>query len=142
MDFDLTVESTRSEMLLTRVKVGMRRHAEAATPWEDYSDLTVVARTAEGTVAGAAFGEAGRGWLHLSVVWVDEAHRGFGVGRKLVAAVEAEGHRQGCANAYLDSFSYQAPGFYEKLGYEIFGVLEDYPLGHQRFYMRKTLGPS
>jgi hypothetical protein len=56
--------------------------------------------------------------------------------------MEAEAIRRGCHGAFLDTFSYQARPFYEKLGYEVFGTLEDYPPGHQRFYMRKRLGES
>ena len=48
-------------------------------------------------------------------------------------AMEAEAIRRGCRGAYLDTFSYQARPFYERLGYEVFGTLDDYPAGHQRF---------
>jgi hypothetical protein len=51
-----------------------------------------------------------------------------------------EAIRRGCRGAYLDTFSYQARPFYEKLGYAVFGTLDDYPPGHQRFFMRKRLG--
>jgi ribosomal protein S18 acetylase RimI-like enzyme len=117
----------------------MRRHAEAHVPWEEYSDLALIARGDDGTVIAAALGETGRGWLHISVVWVDERSRGRRLGTQLVNAVEAEAVRRGCHRAYLDTFSYQARPFYEKVGYEVFGTLEDYPPGHQRFYMRKRL---
>ena len=50
--------------------------------------------------------------------------------------MQTEALRRGCRAAYLDTFSYQARPFYEKLGYEVFGTLDDYPLGHQRFFMR------
>ncbi|MCC6696513.1 MAG: GNAT family N-acetyltransferase [Candidatus Hydrogenedentes bacterium] len=133
------IEAVRPDSLLERVKTEMRRHTESHVHWEQYAELTVVARNAAGEVAGALFGETGRGWLHLSVVWVDEASRGKGLGRELVAVAEAEGRRRNCSGVYLDTFSYQGPGFYEKLGYEVFGVLEDYPPGHKRFYMRKAL---
>ena len=56
--------------------------------------------------------------------------------------MEAEAIRRGCKGAYLDTFSYQARPFYEKLGYEVFGTLDDYPTGHQRFYMRKRLSEA
>jgi hypothetical protein len=52
---------------------------------------------------------------------------------------EVEARRRGCHSAYLDTFDYQARPFYEKLGYVVFGTLEDYPKGHQRFYMMKKL---
>lgn len=135
----IVTETSRTPDLLDAVRAGMRRYTESCVPWEDYTDLTIVARTDSGGLAGAALGEAGRGWLHVSVVWVDESHRKLGVGSTLVRAIEAEALRLGCHSAYLDTFSYQARPFYEKLGYAVFGVLDDYPPGHQRYYMRKRL---
>jgi hypothetical protein len=61
---------------------------------------------------------------------------------KLVRAMEAEAVGRGCHSAFLDTFSYQARPFYEKLGYEVFGALDDYPRGLQRFYMRKRLSEA
>ena len=46
---------------------------------------------------------------------------------------------QGCNTIYLDTFDFQAPGFYEKLGFKVFGTLQDYPTGHQRFYLVKQI---
>ena len=132
-------ETSLSSDVLDTVRAGMRRHTESCVPWEEYEDLAIVARADDRTVAGAAIGETGRGWLHISVVWVDEQFRRQAVGRSLVEQMEVEAMRRGCRNAYLDTFSYQAPAFYEKLGYQVFGKLDDYPPGYQRFYMRKQL---
>ncbi len=135
----IDISTSRSPDLIDAVKQGMRQHTESCVPWEEYQELTVVARADDGQVIGAALGETGRTWLHLSVVWVDEANRGRGVGKRLVEAMELEARRRGCCKVYLDTFSYQAQPFYEKLGYVVFGILEDYPPGHQRVYMRKRL---
>lgn len=82
---------------------------------------------------------AGRGWLRIGTLWVDARLRGQGYGRQLMAAAEAEGRQRGCHSAYLDTFSFQAPAFYERCGYEVFGTLEAFPGGHTRFFMRKSL---
>ena len=136
----ISLEETRDPSILDLVKAGMRRHTQSCVEWEEYRELTVVARNERGEVVGAAFAETGRTWLHLLVVWVDEQQRRRGLGRNLVEAAEAEARSRGCHNAYLDTFSYQAQPFYEKLGYVVFGALDDYPPGHQRGYMRKSLG--
>jgi ribosomal protein S18 acetylase RimI-like enzyme len=135
-------ETKPLEDTLAAVRAGMRRYTESQVPWDEYTDLALVARDDDGTVIAAALGETGRGWLHVSVVWVDERARRQQLGTKLVNAMEAEAMRRGCRAAYLDTFSYQARPFYEKLGYEVFGTLEDYPIGHQRFYMRKRLSKA
>jgi len=73
------------------------------------------------------------------LVWVAEALRRTGYGRQLIAAMEHAAKERGCTSAHLDTFSYQARPFYESLGYKVFGTLDDYPPGHQRFFMKKTL---
>lgn len=60
-------------------------------------------------------------------------------GRRLLALIEQEGRQRGAKNAYLDTFSFQAPGFYAKLGYRVFGTLTEFPSGHQRCFLTKAL---
>ena len=81
-------------------------------------------------------------WKVLSVetVWVREEYRGMGIARKLLFEVEKEAVRRGCSMAQLDTFDFQARGFYEKCGYQVFGILPDMPKGHTRYYMYKLLG--
>ena len=135
----ITVEQTREETDLDAIRKGMRRYTEQHVPWETYEELTIALRDHEGKFLGGALGEAGRGWLKVSVLWVHENVRGQGYGRQLMRALESEAVKRGCREAYLDTFSYQAKPFYERLGYTVFGTLEDYPLGHCRYYMRKRL---
>jgi hypothetical protein len=52
---------------------------------------------------------------------------------------EAEARQRGAQHAYLDTFSFQAPGFYKKHGYQVFGELQDFPPGHQRYFLTKQL---
>jgi ribosomal protein S18 acetylase RimI-like enzyme len=130
---------TRTDELLNAVRAGMRRYTESQVEWAEYTDLTVTAIDDAGKLLGALLGETGRGWLHISVAWVDEAYRRQNIGSQLVRMAEEEARQRGCHGAYLDTFSYQARPFYERLGYSVFGVLDDYPRGHQRYYMRKRL---
>ena len=80
------------------------------------------------------------GWLFVEYLWVSEELRSKGVGRELMGRAEALAIERGCHSAWLDTFSFQARGFYEKLGYEEFGRL-DYPPSHHRHFMRKALIP-
>ena len=52
---------------------------------------------------------------------------------------EEVARERGCAGIWLDTFSFQARGFYEKLGYTVFGRIDDYPPGQSRFWLRKHL---
>jgi GNAT superfamily N-acetyltransferase len=76
-------------------------------------------------------------WLFVDSLWIDDVWRGQGAGRALLAQAERHAKAQGCHSAWLDTF--QASGFYQRLGYTIFGALEDYPPGQQRHFLRKRL---
>jgi GNAT superfamily N-acetyltransferase len=104
-------------------------------PWRP---LAVFARDGEGIIAGLA-GETYSGWLFIRYLWVSDALRGQGIGRKLMGDGEARALERGCHSAWVDTFSFQAPGFYPRLGYEVFGEL-DYPPGHKRIFLQKRLG--
>lgn len=78
-------------------------------------------------------------WLEVGVIWVDGQLRGRGLGRALLKRAEDEARQRGCIAARLSTWDFQAPGFYEKLGYRLSGKLEDDPPGHTVFYFRKDL---
>jgi GNAT superfamily N-acetyltransferase len=88
---------------------------------------------------GGLYGSTGFSYLYVNLLFIPESMRRGGVGRKLMMEAEAEAIRRGCIAAWLDTFSFQARGFYEKLGYSVFGTLDDYPPGHSRFYLTKRL---
>jgi GNAT superfamily N-acetyltransferase len=104
---------------------------------QQWKPLAVFARERETIVAGLA-GETYSGWLFIRYLWVSDALRGKGIGRELVAAAEGRAVERGCHSAWVDTFSFQAPGFYRKLGYEPFGEL-DYPPDFRRIFFRKRL---
>ncbi len=95
-----------------------------------------------GAVVGGLWGETSRAWLFVELVFVPEALRGRDTGTALLAAAEAEARRRGCIGAWLDTFSFQARGFYEKQGYAVVGRIEDYPPGHDRFFLAKRFAPD
>jgi GNAT superfamily N-acetyltransferase len=121
------------------VQNGLRQHNDQHVPADGDSSFAVFLRGPDGAVIGGVLARAGRGWLRIGALWVDASLRGRGYGRQLMAAAEAEGRQRGCHGAYLDTFSFQAPIFYEQCGYEVFGILEAFPDEHTRFFMRKSL---
>ena len=72
-------------------------------------------------------------------MYVREDLRGQGYGEKLLLRAEEEARSRGVKNVFLDTFSFQAPDFYQKLGYRVFGELVDFPPGHTRHYLTKRL---
>lgn len=92
-----------------------------------------------GVLVGGLIGATVWQWLAVRLLWVDPAHRGAGHGRRLLAAAEAEARERGCQHARLNTFSFQAAGFYERCGYRQVLALEDFPHGHQRLFYVKSL---
>jgi GNAT superfamily N-acetyltransferase len=78
-------------------------------------------------------------WLEISILWVDEAQRGHGLGRRLMEQCEREASQRGCRYARLATSDYQAPEFYPKLGYIRYGALADCPPGETVSYFWKPL---
>jgi GNAT superfamily N-acetyltransferase len=78
-------------------------------------------------------------WAFVELLFVPEAMRGSGLGQSLLAEAEALARTRGCIGIYLDTFSFQARGFYEKQGYGLFGTLDNYPDDEKRFFLSKRL---
>lgn len=79
--------------------------------------------------------------IHVDILWVDERFRRQGLGSRLLREIEVIARREHCTLIHLDTFDFQAKGFYLRHGFELFGVLEDCPPGHCRYYLKKTLAP-
>jgi GNAT superfamily N-acetyltransferase len=90
-------------------------------------------------VLGGVIGATYLGWFYINLMWIKEEFRGRGYGHQLLTLAEDEARKRGAENAYLDTFTFQAPDFYKQHGYEIFGELSDFPTGHQRYFMEKKL---
>ncbi len=104
-----------------------------------YTPLFLFLRDSQRKVVGGLDGFMGLGWLNIGTLWIAEELRGYGYGKALVLTAEQEAVRHGCLNAYVFTYSFQAPGFYQHLGYEVFGELEDFPPGYHRYFLKKRL---
>lgn len=122
-----------------RISAGLREFNRSQIPDRHYAPLVFTLSKADGEFAGGLVGHAAYGWLFVDLLWVADSARGKGQGRRLMLAAEEEARKLGCRNAWLDTFSFQARGFYERLGYTVFGELEDFPAGHKRYFLRKPL---
>ena len=81
-------------------------------------------------------------WMYVDLLVVPEGHRNNDIGSDLMRRVEAAAVTRGCVGIWLDTHSFQARGFYKRLGFGVFGILDDYPIGAQRIFMRKLLRNS
>jgi GNAT superfamily N-acetyltransferase len=117
---------------------GLRDYNVATAGKFDHRPLTVTVRE-RGKIVGGLAGETFWGWMFVSLLWVSDAHRGHGYGSALMDTAEKEARSRGVHNVYLDTFSFQAPGFYQKLGYREFARLDEFPAGQRRIWMTKAL---
>jgi GNAT superfamily N-acetyltransferase len=90
-------------------------------------------------IIGGLWGTSAAGWLHIELLYVPEEFRTRGFGSWLMKQAEEVAAKRGCVGVRLDTFSFQAPGFYEKLGYQRFGKLIVHPEGHAQIYYFKNL---
>lgn len=111
----------------------------ARTGAEDGRWLAIFVRDEAGELAAGLHGWTWGGVLFVRTLWVRESLRGTGFGTRLMRAAEAEGMRRGCHKAMVDTHSYQAPGFYAKLGYEVIAEIEGYPGESTRVCLKKRL---
>ena len=113
-----------------------------ATGYDDGRLIGGRLRGESGEVIAAFNGHTWGGCCVVAHLWVHESQRGLGLGRALLQAAEAEGIRRGCQQIVVATHSFQAPAFYERLGYEKQAVIRDQPKGHANFVYVKCLSGS
>src|SRR5215831_3267740 len=118
---------------------GVDNHNIAATRLPDYYPVNFVLRGERGDVLGGLLGQLWGGWLQVTYLWVAEAARGAGHATRLMEEAETYARSRGAVGATLETYSFQARPFYERLGYEVFGALDGCPPGHVKFFLRKAL---
>ena len=101
--------------------------------------LAVLVRDDDQRVVGGLWAWTAYGWLSIELLFLPADLRGRDLGTQVMRRAEEEARRRGCREAWLDTFGFQARGFYERLGYETFGQLDGYPQGYARYFMRKAL---
>jgi len=124
---------------LDTVDAGLHRHNLERGSVDEVRRMAVFARDAFGAVRGGAVGRYWGRYCELQQLWVDEPLRRAGIGARLLDEFEARGAGLGCSVFALETFSFQAPGFYEKRGYEVVLRQDGFPHGHVKFSMRKTV---
>jgi GNAT superfamily N-acetyltransferase len=111
----------------------------ARTGVSDWHPVGFFLKSPRGEWLGGLTGHIWGGWLHVNFLWVSEALRGQRHGTRLMDAAEAMARERGAIGATLETFTSQAPGFYAKRGYSVFGRIDDYPPGHAKLFLSKRL---
>ena len=137
LEFTFTVEDDPTQQELDDLYLGLKEYNYPYLGRVKHEKLAVFLRDSEGEMVGGVFGATSLGWLEVYQLWVRKELRGRGHGRTLMDIVEEAAVARGCSQAILDTFSFQAPEFYQKLGYEVIASL-DYS-EHKRYFLKKHL---
>ncbi|MFD9909302.1 GNAT family N-acetyltransferase [Streptomyces sp. NPDC059063] len=140
------VDKERLRLLRTRLRAANTAASPVLRALRDTSaerevPLGVWALGDDGALAGGLAGHTWAGWLHVNLLWVAEGARGAGLGGRLLGEAERVAREErGCRNSRLETWDFQAPGFYRKRGYEVVCVIPDYPEGATEYTLTKRLG--
>ncbi len=104
-----------------------------------FATIGLMLKDAAGQTDGGLTARISFSWMFVELLFVPERLRGQGMGRQLMEKAEDVAREHGCIGIWLDTFTFQAPGFYQKLGYTVFGEIENYPPGSSRFFLHKHL---
>lgn len=125
--------------LIDQLRAGLTQHAEAVGYPFNKQHLSISARDDDGGLMGGLSGDSLFGWLFVNLLWVDESARGHGLGTQLLQTAEQVARERGCRGVYLNTIGFQAKDFYERLGYVVYGELEDDDPALIRFFMKRTI---
>ena len=101
--------------------------------------IEIIARNELNEIIGGLYGRSLWGTLEIKTFVVKTENRNEGIGRKLIQEAEKEAKNRNCRFISLDTFSFQAPEFYEKLGFIKIGTETDFPKGFEKYYYRKEI---
>jgi GNAT superfamily N-acetyltransferase len=110
-----------------------------ATGIQDGKWLAIFGKNEHGRIVAGICGNTWGGVCEIRQLWVEESRRRQGLGTRLLDAAEQEARRRGCRQIVLTTFTFQAPAFYAKRGFEILCAVDDCPRGHQNLLLRKYL---
>ena len=137
MKFEITSEIKNQDQ--EAIYKGLLKYNLQRIEDKSAKDLGVYARETEGNIVAGLIGTTHGNWLLVKYLWVSESLRGKNMGSEILKQAESTARERGCRFAFLDTFSFQAPLFYQKHGYQEVFALEEYPLTGKRYYFTKNL---
>lgn len=139
MPIRLSSEPNASDADAQAVENGINQFNMHTTGYTDYHPVRVFLRDENGALRGGITAGVWGGWLDIYFLWIDEPLRKHGYGAQLLAAAEAEARELGCRSVHVSTYSFQARPFYERHGYQVVAMVEDFPIGHTHYHLRKQL---
>lgn len=138
-EYRLQVEDSPDEADIRFLRQALVRYNLAHSTIGDTQELAVFVRDRDNRIAGGVAGHTWGQCLEIQYLWVQAGLRGHNYGRRLLLEIERQAAARGCRQAILDTYSFQAPDFYRRLGYEVWGEIDGFPNGYRKFFLRKRL---
>jgi GNAT superfamily N-acetyltransferase len=139
-EFVITTEPTPE--LVQYLEDRIYEFNSSATGITDGEWLAIFVKDGQGRIVAGICGNTWGSCFEIRQFWVQEARRKQGLGTRLLGAAENEARRRGCRQVLLMTFTFQAPAFYAKHGFEVVAVVDDHPRGHKNLLLRKRLAES
>lgn len=139
---ELTLKLRPTQTEINQVIRGLVAHNKAShlAPVEYMPVGIFTTDQSTGKITGGLTGHAGYDWFFIQYLHLPAALRGQGIGTQLVRRLETWANDRGLIGLWVDTFEFQAKGFYEKQGFSVFGTLEDHPVGSRRYFLQKRFG--
>jgi ribosomal protein S18 acetylase RimI-like enzyme len=142
VEYRIAEEASDQERIAKEILTQLLRYnASQAGPLNDQK-LVLTVRGSDQALLGGLVGVQYWNGMFIDLLWVHERLRGRGVGTELMKRAEAAARSRGGEVIFLSTWSFQAPGFYEKLGYTSFGTLEGMPPSARRIWYSKRIGDA
>ncbi|WP_397453849.1 GNAT family N-acetyltransferase [Pseudomonas sp. NA-150] len=139
MNLRIEVELAPQEADYQAILAPLRAFNQEQATLTNAEKIALLIKDDVGKPLGGLYAKVFGQWLFVELLAVPEVARGQGLGSQLMNMAEQLALEKGCLGIWLDTFSFQAPDFYHRLGFSVFGELKDYPPGHSRFFMQKRV---
>jgi GNAT superfamily N-acetyltransferase len=137
MRYELHEDMTEDEALF--IRRGLVEFANRYTGSRNYEEFGIVLRDQNGKACGGIAGNTIWNWLRIDVLWLPDELRGEGLGHQLLERAEQLARDRGCDSAMLDTFEFEARGFFEAHGYVVRSQTDGFPAGHTHYHLIKHL---
>lgn len=141
MTLQIIVPDTPTQAHEDAILKVLREHNERMAGPAGNHPVAVLLSDETGTTVGGLWGKIVYDWLFVDMLAVPADSRSKGLGTALMDEAEAIARSRNCIGLWLDTFEFQALGFYEKRGFALFGVIADHPAGQRRYFLQKRLVP-
>jgi ribosomal protein S18 acetylase RimI-like enzyme len=125
------------QKIIDQLRVALDAYNTSITNKGDRNSIYIYVEDENGNLIGGIYGKIAWNWLYIDLLWVHPNHRNNGFGTQLIKAIEKEAQKSSVYSYHLRTTSFQAPIFYQKLGYQICGEIEDLPPNYTTYFLKK-----